>query len=151
MWLLSISASEIMVANAARVRWRLVGRAWVELIFRMEEEGKTETNYKHNCEKHSRAYKLSGNHNPPQLSSNLTMTRLCCIYNWSAKKLFLPQRPHRRGDLLKNLFTSQFQSLLLRVFPRWQRIFVNVSPFLGHGYERSPTRAFCNDPPLSAH
>src|SRR5262249_12503138 len=52
------------------------------------------------------------------------------IYNSVSKKLFLPQRPHRRGDLLKNLFTSQCQSLLLRVFPGWQRIFVNVSPFL---------------------
>ena len=38
MRLLSISANEIMVANAARVRWRPVGRACVELIFRMEEE-----------------------------------------------------------------------------------------------------------------
>jgi hypothetical protein len=44
MRLLSISDSEIMVANADRVRWRLVGRACVELIFRMEEEGQTETN-----------------------------------------------------------------------------------------------------------
>src|SRR5215831_355250 len=119
-----------------------VGRAWNSFFVWRK---------KHNCEKHSHAYKLSGNHYPPQLSSNLTMTQLCCIYNYVAKKLFLPQRPHRRGDLLKNLFTSQFQSPLLRVFPRWQRIFVNVSPFLGHGYERSPTRAFCNDPPLSAH